>query len=413
MPKLNPRGLDALIRKPPKRHPDGDGLFFKVAGGGKAYWTYRFTLGGKESETSLGPYPEMSLDKARIRHLELRAAVAKKIDPVAERGGKVGGRAATATPSAVPTFGEIADAYLKDHDAGWKNAKHAQQWAMTLTIHAKSLRNIPVDQVDTAAVLDVLEPIWNTTPETASRLRGRIEAVLASAQVDGWIEEGRSNPARWKNWLDHKLVQPKKIGSRGHHAAMPFKEVPSFMARLAGMEGVAALALRLTILTACRTSEVLGATFDEVDFDTATWVIPKERMKMGKPHRVPLSDAALAIIKAQYEIRGRNPHVFAGRPTRPLSNMSMAMLLRRMGADNVTVHGFRSAFRDWATEVEKAEYATAERCLAHTVGSGSALSYDRSDRLDLRRPIMSAWSRYICAANTANVPQRIAEHASA
>jgi integrase len=182
---------------------------------------------------------------------------------------------------------------------------------------------------------------------------------------------------------------------------------------LAETPGVAALALRLTILTACRTSEVLGATFDEVDFDTATWVIPKERMKMSKPHRVPLSDAALAIVKAQHEISGRNPHVFPGRPTKPLSNMSMAMLLRRMGADNVTVHGFRSAFRDWATEVEKAEYTTAERCLAHAVGNEAALSYDRSDRLDLRRPIMSAWSRYICGANDANVILRVAEHASA
>ena len=195
--------------------------------------------------------------------------MAEGIDPAAERKAVKAAIAAKAehTPSAAPTFGEIADAYLKAHDAGWKNPKHAQQWAMTLTNYAKPLRDMPVDQVDTAAILSVLTPIWNTTPETASRLRGRIEAVLASAQVDGWIEEGRSNPARWKNWLDHKLAPPKKIGSRGHHAAMDYKLVPAFMARLAETPGVAALALRLTILTACRTSEVLNMTFDEIDFD--------------------------------------------------------------------------------------------------------------------------------------------------
>jgi integrase len=231
---------------------------------------------------------------------------------------------------------------------------------------------LPVDQIDTAAVLSVLEPIWNVKPETASRLRGRIEAVLASARVDGWIPEDRSNPARWKNWLDRKLAAPKKLGKidrktgekvkRGKHAAMLYADVPALMARLADTPGAAALALQLTILTASRTSEVLGMTFDEVNFDSATWSIPEERMKMDLPHRVPLSVPALAILRAQKAVRGQNPHVFPGRPMRPLSNMSMAMLLRRLGAGDVTVHGFRSSFRDWAIEIDKTEYATAERC---------------------------------------------------
>jgi integrase len=408
MAKLNDKGLKALIRKPPKRHPDGDGLFFKVAGQGKAYWTFRFTLGGKESETSLGPYPEMSLDAARIRHLELRAAVARKIDPVAKRGGRIGAKAA---PTGTPTFGAMADQHIAAKEAEWKNGKHHAQWVMTLTKYCAPIRDLPVDQIDTAAILSVLRPIWNDKPETGSRLRGRIEAVLASAQVDGWIPEDRSNPARWKNWLDHKLAAPKKLGSRGSHAAMPFDQVPAFMAKLAETPGMSsALALRLTILTACRTSEVVGMTWDEVDLDKALWSIPKERMKMGKPHRVPLSAPALAILRDLYETRGENPHVFAGRPMRSLSSMSMAMLLRRLGAGDVTVHGFRSSFRDWATEIDKTEYATAERCLAHVTGNSAALAYDRSDRLELRRPIMAKWGEYICGSEADNVvPLRAAQ----
>ena len=315
MGKLNPKGLAALIKKPPKRHPDGDGLFFKVAGQGKAYWTYRYTLGGKESETSLGPYPEMSLDQARIRHLELRAAVAKKIDPVAKRGGKVGGKAAI-TPGGAD-LRPMRRPHIAAHEAEWKNPKHHQQWVMTLTEYAAPIRDLPVDQVDTAAILSVLTPIWNEKPETASRLRGRIEAVLASAQVDGWIEEGRSNPARWKNWLDHKLAAPKKLGDR----AATMRRCPSIRSRRSWRGSQRRPArrrwrCRLTILTACRTSEVLGMTFDEIDLDKALWSIPEERMKMGKPHRVPLSAPALAILRDLNETRGQNPHVFAGRPMR-------------------------------------------------------------------------------------------------
>jgi len=419
MGKLAQKGLAALVKKPPKRYPDGDGLFFKVVGQGKAYFTYRYSLGGEESETSLGPYPEMSLERARVRHLELRAAVAKKISPVAERGGKIGAKAATATPGGVPTFGEYADRYIAAHEAEWKNAKHHQQWVMTLRVYAAPIRDLPVDQLDTAAIMSVLEPIWNVKSETASRLRGRIEAVLASAQVDGWIPEGRSNPARWKNWLDHKLAAPKKLGKidrktgekvkRGKHAAMPHAKVQAFMARLAEIDNRASRALQIAILTACRTSEVLGMTWDEVDFDTATWSIPEERMKMDLPHRVPLSAPALAILRDLYETRGQNPHVFPVRPMRPLSNMSMAMLLRRLGAGDVTVHGFRSSFRDWATEIDKTEYATAERCLAHVTGNSAALAYDRSDRLELRRPVMAKWAEYVVGAdNVIDIKREVA-----
>ena len=405
MGKLNPRGLAALVKKSPKRHPDGGGLFFKVAGQGKAYWTFRYSLGGKESETSLGPYPEMSLDAARIRHLELRAAVAKKIDPVGEkRPGRV-----SAASSGSPTFGAAAEDYLERKERRGelgKNAKHRQQWRATLAKLPKSFRDLPLDQIGAQQVFEVLDPIWERTPETASRLRGRIAAVIDAARGP---EDERRNPAAWTKWMKDKLGDPKKLGKidrltgervpRGNHAAMSYKLVPAFMARLATMPGLAALALRFTILTGARTDETLGMPRGEIDFESATWNVPGPRMKMGKPHRVPLSPPALSIMRARFAECGdsQNSFVFPGeRPRKPLSNMAMAMLLRRLGHGDVTVHGFRSSFRDWATEVEKAEYTTAERCLAHIVGNSAAKSYDRSDRLELRRPIMMRWADYVC-----------------
>jgi integrase len=409
MGKLNEKGLKGLLTKPPGRYPDGDGLHFKTIGKGRAYFTYRFMLKGRERELSIGPYPETSLEAARIKHKRFVADVAAGIDPAAERKAVRAAIAAKAeyAPSVAPTFGQCADAYLKAHDAGWKNPKHSQQWAMTLTNYAKPLRDMPVDQVDTAAILGVLTPIWNKTPETASRLRGRIEAVLASAQVDGWIEEGRSNPARWKNWLDHKLAPPKKIGTRGHHTAMDYKLVPAFMARLAETPGVAALALRLTILTACRTSEVLNMTFDEIDFENAIWRIPASRMKMGKPHDVPLSPPALAILKAQHETRGRNPHVFPGRPTKPLSNMALNMLLRRLKVP-VTTHGFRSSARSWMAD-QGVQFELAEAALAHTVGSAVVQAYQRSSMLERRRPVLASWAQFVCGTDADNdvVPMKL------
>ncbi len=400
MGKLNPRGLAALIKKPPKRHPDGDGLFFKTAGQGKAYWTYRYTLGGKESETSLGPYPEMSLDQARIRHLELRAAVAKKIDPVAKRGGRVGAK--SAAPSGTPTFGQCADAYLNAHDAGWRNPRHARQWAMTLTKYCAPIRDLPVDEVDAKAVLKVVEPRWREVPETASRLRGRIEAVLSAAQVAGHIDQNRPNPARWKGWLDQMLPNPKKLGERGNHAAMPYDQLPAFMARLAKIDSVASRALQFTILTAARTGEVLGATWGEADFERAIWSIDAARMKMGKRHDVPLSNAALAILRAQEAERNdRNDHIFPGRPVRGLSNMSMNMLLRRSRVD-ATTHGFRSSFRDWAAD-QAVAFEVAESCLAHSVGSAVTRAYLRTSMLERRRPVLIAWANFVCGEPADNV----------
>jgi integrase len=399
MGKLNPQGLKGLIEKP-DRYPDGQGLFFKTLGQGRAYWTYRYRVGGKERETSLGPYPETTLEHARIKHAELRAMVVKKIDPV---GDKRNAKAAVAAKATVPTFGQCADQYIAAHESGWRNPKHRQQWAMTLRKYCRPIRETPVDQIDAKAVLRVLQPKWNEAPETMSRLRGRIEVVLASAQVAGWVDPDKPNPARWKNWLDHMLPAPKKIGSRGHHAAMDYRDLPAFMAKLGQTVGDASRALAFTILTCARTSETLGMTWDEISFETATWRIDRKRMKMAKPHDVPLSDAAVAILRAQDIGRtDRNDHVFLGRSMRPLSNMAMAMLLRRMGAGDFTVHGMRSAARSWMAD-QGVAFELAEACLAHQVGNAVVQAYQRSSMLERRRPVIQAWASFVCGEIADNV----------
>ena len=398
MGKLNPQGLKGLIERP-GRYPDGQGLFFKTLGLGRAYWTYRYRSGGKERETSIGPYPEIGIEQARIKHADLRAMVLKKIDPV---GDKRNAKAAVAAKATVPTFGQCADQYIAAHGSGWRNSKHRQQWAMTLREYCRPIRETPVDQIDAKAVLRVLEPKWRDAPETMSRLRGRIEVVLAAAQVAGWIDPDKPNPARWRGWLDHMLANPKKIGERGHHAALGYASIPALMARLAGTEGAAAKALRLVILTASRTSEVLGMRFDEVDFDSAVWRVPANRMKTNEVHEVPLSDAAVAILRAQEAQRGENLYVFPGRPMRGLSNMALLMLLRRMGVA-VTAHGMRTSFRTWCSEVAHVEFELAELCLSHRIGSAVSRAYNRTTMTERRRPIISAWAQFLSGTDADNV----------
>ena len=311
--KLTARGVESRAKRK-GRYLDGGGLFLRVLDPGKrVYWVYRYRVGRKDRETSVGAYPAMTLAEARIKHADLRAMVLKGIDPVGDRRRVA--KAALSSPSGKPTFGRMADQYVETHETDWRNAKHRRQWAMTLTVHARAIRDTPVDQVDTQAVLDVLKPLWANTPETASRLRGRIEVVIDAARALNHISADRANPARWRGHLDKLLPKPKKL-SRGHHKALPYADLPVFVARLDASDNAAARALALTILTACRTSEVLGATWPEINFDTATWTIPKERMKMSKAHAVPLSEQAVAILRVQEAGRGKNPHVFPGRPTK-------------------------------------------------------------------------------------------------
>ena len=335
MGKLYPQGLKGLIEKP-DRYPDGQGLFFKTLGQGRAYWTYRYRSGGKERETSLGPYPEITLEQARIKHAELRAMVLKGIDPV---GDKRSARAAVAAKADVPTFGDMADAYLKAHEAGWRNAKHRWQWGQTLTSYAAPIRALPVNEIDAKAVLRVLTPIWNDKPETASRLRGRIEVILASAQVAGHDRSRQAQPGAVEELVGSHVASAKEARRARAPCSDALRSVARVLARLAETPGIAAKALQFLILTATRTTETLGAQWDEISFPLAVWRIRKQRMKMGEAFSVPLSEAALRLLGDQMGERGKSPYVFPGRPRQPLSNMSLSMLLRRMG-ESVTVHGF-------------------------------------------------------------------------
>jgi integrase len=267
---------------------------------------------------------------------------------------------------------------------------------MTLTEYCAPIQDMAVDRIDAKAILRVLEGLWTRMPETASRLRGRIEAVLSAAQAGGYIDSDRPNPARWKGWLDHMLPNPKKIGARGHHAAMPYGDLPAFMARLTDAPSLAAKALAFIILTAARLGEALGATWDEIDFETKTWTVPARRMKMGKPHAVPLSDAAVDILRAEAAAtKDKGPFVFPGlRPRRPVSPTALTLALRRLGAGDFTIHGFRAAMRSWAAD-NGIEFELAEQCLAHAVGNAVVQAYQRSSMIERRRPVMAAWANFL------------------
>ena len=404
MAKFTPPVLRGLIKKP-GRHPDeqAKGLYFRAVGDGKAYWVYRFRVAGREREMSLGPYPETTLEQARAKHAGLRAQVLNKSDPLA------GKSAASPTSSAKPTFGVMADDFVAKHEGSWRNSKHAWQWTQTLTSYCAPIRDMPVDQIGTDDILAVLKPLWTRAPVTGSRLRGRVEKIIDAARARGHIDKDRANPARWKGHLELLLPRHAKL-ARGHHAAMPYDQVPEFVRRLRSVQGgnTAALALEFLIVTATRTGETLNTTWDEIDLDAATWTIPPSRMKTNDEFSVPLSDRALDILRALEANRGKNPFVFAGRPLRPLSNMALAMLLRRMGVD-FTVHGFRTSFRTWCSDVAHAEFEVAEQCLSHRVGNDVSRSYNRTTMLERRRPLMQSWCAYVCGAAASNViPMRSA-----
>jgi integrase len=395
MPKLTQAALRRLIKKT-GRHSDGGGLYFRVIGEGKAYFVYRYRVGGKEREASLGPFPELTLAEAREKHAALRkSVVVDRADPLAEKRGAKTMRAV----KAVPTFGDMADAYVQTQEATWRNAKHRYQWRQTLTDYCGPIRGLPVDQIATADVLTVLKPLWTRAPETASRLRGRIQTVIEAAQALGHIPEDKANPARWKGHLDHLLAPPKKLGVRGHHKAMPYDQLPEFVSRLRVSDNMAALALEFLILTATRTGETLGMQWDEIDRDNAIWSIPSLRMKTHEEFSVPLSERALAILAdarrmARKESTADRLVFFGVIPKRPLSNMALSMLLRRMNID-VTVHGFRTSFRTWASEIGHVEFEIAESCLSHRVGNSVSRAYNRSNLLERRRPVMAAWANYV------------------
>ena len=296
-------------------------------------------------------------------------------------------------------FGEVASAYIALMRPGWRNEKHAWQWETTLRKDAEGLQEIPVDEIDTQLVLKVLEPIWQSKHETAQRLRGRIERILDHARAKG-LRSGE-NPARWRGHLD-QLLPKRQRGTRGHMAALPYDQMADFITELRGREATAARMLEFVILTAARTGEALGASWDEIDTKRAIWTIPAIRMKAGVEHRVPLSDHAMQILD-EMALAGRRGFVFTNAAERPLSNMAMLTLLKRMGRTGITVHGFRSAFRDWAAETTGFPHEVCEMALAHVISNKAEAAYRRGDLFEKRRELMDAWASYCEPSDASNV----------
>jgi integrase len=396
------------LLKTPKRHGtrtgDGKGLFFRVTPTG-AYWTYRYRVKveGKKSierEMSLGTYPMISLAKARALHADAYGKVkGSNIDLLGQREAA---KEAAKPERRIPTFGEAADEYIAAHEAAWRSATHRHQWRMTINEYCAPIRSLPVDQIDTESVLAVLTPLWTRAPRTASVLRGRIETILDAARARKHIPADRANPARWKGHLDKLLPKPKDIRKTRHHPAMPHGDVPAFFSKLGHADGVAPKALAFLILTAGRADEIISMTWDEVDLDHATWTVPGDRMKMGREHSVPLSDAAAAILRRQHETRGKSKYVFPGaKPAMPLSTGALAMTMERLGEGRYTVHGHRSSFRSWCADTGVA-FEVAESALAHTSSSVVA-AYQRSAMLERRRPVMQSWANYLSGESSAKV----------
>lgn len=373
--------------KDPGYYADGGNLYLKVGPTGAKSWIFRFTREKRTRDAGLGPYPTISLVRARERSDNCRRLVSAGIDPIEARDEE---RKHKAPPAL--SFRACAEAYLANQEAGWRNPKHRDQWHSTLKTYVYPLLgSLSVDTVTTDHVLQVLEPIWSKKPETASRVRGRIEAVLNSAKARG-LRSGE-NPAQWRGHLDHLLPAKGKVRRVKHHAAMPYKQVPAFMKALRDNSSISARCLEFTILTAARTSEALGAQWSEIDFDNKLWTVPAERMKAGKIHRVPLSSRAIAILKEMKALK-RNEFVFASwKPGRPLSQMTLAMIVRRMG-HTVTVHGFRSSFRDWASEETKFSREAAEMALAHSIPDAVEAAYRRGELLDQRRKLTESWRQF-------------------
>lgn len=382
---LTARGVEGL--RTPGRHADGAGLYLIVDAGGAKRWAFIYrwkepgTPGvGRLREMGLGSYLAVSLASAREEASKARAQIAKGIDPITARKAD----------RAIPTFGDFADQVVEDFSPQWRNPKHRAQWKSTLTNDAAQLRSLAVDTVTTDQVLKVLKPIWLTKPETASRLRGRIERVLDAARAKGY--RSGENPARWRGHLDNLLPKRQTL-SRGHHEAMPYEDVPKFMAALRGREGFSARALEFVVLTAARSGEVRGAQWKEINLKAKVWTVPAARMKTAREHRVALSEAAVKLLEAVRDVRC-NDFVFPGNSADGgLSVMAMEMVLRRMKVD-VTVHGFRSSFRDWVGEETSFPSDIAEAALSHRVGDAVERAYRRGDALEKRRKLMEAWANF-------------------
>ncbi len=357
---------------------------------GARYWVLRTTVSGKRRDIGIGPYPEVTLAKARETAAGMRMQARQGTDPIAERQAVKA--ALMAEKAKIITFGQAARRFIKSKAREFRNAKHAAQWSSTLDTYAGPvIGHLQVDRVELAHVVQILEPIWTTKTETATRVRGRIESVLDWATVSGF--RSGDNPARWKGNLEAIFPKPGKLKRVQHHRAVPVAEAPAFMTELRKREGMAALALEFAILTAARSGEVRGATWAEVDMEARTWTVSAQRMKAGKAHVVPLTDDALELLKHVPRFEGSD-HVFPSARGGALSDVSLSAVMRRMGVD-ATPHGFRSTFRDWCAEHTNYPRDVAEMALAHQIPSAVERAYRRGDLLEKRRRLMADWAKFL------------------
>jgi integrase len=387
---LTPKSIPRLLRKRPRRYHDGHGLYLRITSRTSASWILRYEFHGQERMLGLGPLRLVGLKEARIRAREAQQMLKlDHIDPVEDRRAKKAERALAAAKAM--SFKDCAEAYLAQHEGKWKNRKNAQQFVNTLTQYAfPVLGLLPVGSIDTGLVLKVLEPIWPRIPETGNRVRARIEAILDWASVRGYRQG--DNPARWKGHLDQVLPSRGSIAKTKNHAALPYADMPAFMAALRQRPGSAARALEFTILTAARTGETIGAQWSEIDLDAATWTIPAGRMKAAKEHRVPLPPRAIELLNELPREDG-NEFVFLGASA-GLGSSAMAQVLQRMGRRDFTVHGFRSTFMDWAHEQTAFPKVVIDAALAHVVADKVEAAYRRGELLAKRRELMQAWATY-------------------
>jgi integrase len=394
--KLGALAVSRLTK--PGLYSDGGGLYLQVSRDGVRSWIFRFkTAAGRERYFGLGPLHTVSLKQARQRAVVCRQQRLDGIDPIEHR--KAARNAAAVAAAKSMTFRQCAEAYIAAHQSDWSSAKHAKQWTSTLETYAYPIiGDLSAHSIGLDLIIKVLEPIWQAKATTASRLRGRIESVLDWATVRGF--RSGENPARWKGHLE--TLFSKKSASR-HFAALPYPEIAPFMTELRAVAGVAARALELAILTVKRTDEVIGARWSEIDLEGRLWVIPAERMKTRREHRLPLSEPAVAILAQLWELR-ENDFVFPGiRPGQPIGDAAMRRILAQMGRGDLTAHGFRSTFTDWCTEQTNAATETREVALAHAVSNKVEAAYRRGDLFEKRRQLAEAWARYCYSEKDANV----------
>jgi integrase len=389
--------LEVANKKKPGYYADGGGLYLQVSRAGTKSWIFRYTISKRTREMGLGALSVTTLREARAKAENCRKLVANRTDPIEHR--EAAARNAKQAANAGKSFRECAEAYIASHSAGWSNAKHADQWRNTLATYAHPvIGEVDVGTVTVSHITEILEPIWHTKTETATRVRGRIESVLDWAAVRGF--RTGENPARWRGHLDQLFPRRTKVRRVKHHEALPYPRISGFIEKLRRMPGVSSAAVQFVILTGARTGEALGARWTEIDSTERVWTVPESRMKAKREHRVPLSTQALAVLKQIEPLRDDSGYVFPSplRAGQQLSDMSLLVLVKRLAGKEYTTHGFRSSFRDWAAEQTNFPRDAAEAALAHTIRDKTEAAYRRGDLFEKRRTLMQAWADYCSTA---------------